>query len=100
VIALNRCNECGFIFRNPRPSAAEISAYYSGETQYDAWLGNEKAREAMWERRLRKLLRYRACGALLDAGTGTGQFLHIARSHFNVEGTEVSASAVKIAKES
>jgi SAM-dependent methyltransferase len=53
----------------------------------------------MWERRLRKLLRYRTCGALLDVGTGTGQFLHIARSHFNVEGTEVSASAVKIAKE-
>jgi hypothetical protein len=65
VIALNRCNECGFIFRNPRPSAAEISAYYSGETQYDAWLGNEKAREAMWERRLRKLLQHSACGALL-----------------------------------
>jgi hypothetical protein len=36
-LSLCRCAGCGFVFRNPRPSAAEISAYYSGETQYDAW---------------------------------------------------------------
>jgi SAM-dependent methyltransferase len=36
---------------------------------------------------------------LLDVGTGIGQFLHIARPHFSsVCGTEVSASAIEIAR--
>ena len=37
---------------------------------------------------------------LLDVGTGIGQFLHHARPHFtDVQGTEVSASAVRVAQE-
>ena len=43
--------------------------------------------------------RFKSTGALLDIGTGIGQFLHFARNHFQVEGTEVSESAINIAKE-
>lgn len=54
----------------------------------------------MWQRRLRMLLRYRVEGNLLDIGTGIGQFVHHAKPYFTqVEGTEVSHSACRIAAE-
>ena len=54
----------------------------------------------LWKRRLKKLIHFGATGALLDIGAGYGQFLHHARPFFSdVTGTEVSASAVALAKE-
>ncbi len=95
-----RCESCGFIFDSPRPSFAEISAFYSQAGKYDVWLDGERARDLLWKRRLKKLLRTGAKGRLLDIGTGYGQFLHHARSHFaEVSGTEISESAVALAKE-
>ena len=96
-ITLCECQGCGFIFRNPRPTFAEITAYYSHDAQYDTWLAAGKERDAMWRRRLRKIVCHRSGGSLLDVGTGIGQFLDVARATFTVEGTEVSASALKIA---
>ena len=95
-----RCESCGFVFDSPRPSFAEISAFYSQAGKYDVWLQKELARDMLWKRRLKKLLRAGAKGSLLDIGTGYGQFLHHARHHFaEVSGTEVSESAVALAKE-
>lgn len=94
-----RCESCGFVFDSPRPSFAEISAFYSQAGKYDAWLQKELARDMLWKRRLKKLLRAGANGSLLDIGTGYGQFLHHARPHFaEVSGTEVSESAIHLAK--
>ena len=95
-----RCESCGFLFDSPRPSFAEISAFYSQAGKYDVWLDGERARDLLWKRRLKKLLRTGAKGGLLDIGTGYGQFLHHAQSHFaEVSGTEISESAVALAKE-
>jgi 2-polyprenyl-3-methyl-5-hydroxy-6-metoxy-1,4-benzoquinol methylase len=95
-----RCDSCGYVFDSPRPSFALISAFYSQAGKYDTWLDEERARDIMWKRRLKKLSRYRSRGRLLDIGTGYGQFLHHARPFFaEVNGTEVSESAVVLAKE-
>ena len=95
-----RCESCGFVFDNPRPSFAEISAFYSQAGKYDVWLNEERARDLLWKRRLKKLLRTGAKGRLLDIGTGYGQFLHHARPFFDdLTGTEVSESGVAIANE-
>ncbi|HUK46109.1 MAG TPA: class I SAM-dependent methyltransferase [Terriglobales bacterium] len=97
---LCRCLSCGFVFDNPRPTLAEVSDFYSKPTKYDSWVDDERARDDLWERRLKKLLAYCADGNLLDIGTGIGQFLHRARPFFTeVYGTEISASGVRIAKE-
>ncbi len=54
----------------------------------------------LWKRRLKKLLPRSAGGSLLDIGAGIGQFLHHAQPMFtSVVGTEVSESAVAIAKQ-
>ena len=95
-----RCDSCGYVFDSPRPSIAQIARFYSQAGKYDSWLQQERARDLLWRRRLRKLLPHRAPGNLLDIGAGIGQFLHHARPHFTeVTGTEVSSSAVKIARE-
>jgi SAM-dependent methyltransferase len=53
----------------------------------------------LWVRRLMKMRRTARPGNLLDVGSGTGQFLHVARDYFTeVRGTEVSSSAVAIAR--
>jgi 2-polyprenyl-3-methyl-5-hydroxy-6-metoxy-1,4-benzoquinol methylase len=95
-IALCECQACAFIFRNPRPTFDEIAEHYSRGAQYESWLAAEKARDAMWRRRLRKITRHRKGGSLLDVGAGIGQFLHVAQNNFKVEGTEISKSALRI----
>jgi SAM-dependent methyltransferase len=88
------------VFDSPRPSVAEVAAFYSRPAKYDSWLQEERGRDALWKRRLRKFLRHRAEGSLLDIGAGIGQFLHHAQPLFTrVTGTEVSDSAVRIARE-
>jgi SAM-dependent methyltransferase len=94
------CEACGYFFDNPRPTLEAIVGYYSKPGKYDSWLAEETARERLWKRRLKKLLKHAIRGNLLDVGTGTGQFLNLAKPFFNhVSGTEVSQSAVNIAKE-
>jgi SAM-dependent methyltransferase len=96
----DHCASCGFVFDNPRPTLAAIAEHYSRAGQYDDWLAHIDAREAMWKRRLRKMLHWVKKGSLLDVGTGIGQFLSLARPHFSqVYGTELSESAIRTAKE-
>jgi 2-polyprenyl-3-methyl-5-hydroxy-6-metoxy-1,4-benzoquinol methylase len=96
---LSLCGDCGLVFDNPRPTAEVIAAYYNKETQYDTWVQNLEARDRLWRRRLRKMRRHKKPGSLLDVGTGIGQFLHLAREEYGpVVGTEISSSAIEIAK--
>ncbi len=98
--ALSRCTSCGYVFDNPRPTLNALVEFYSVPTKYDAWLAEEEGRVKMWQRRLKKMCATARPGNLLDVGAGIGQFLHLARPDFTeVCGTEVSSSAVAIAKE-
>ncbi len=95
-----RCDSCGYVFDSPRPSVDQVARFYSQTGKYDSWLQQEYARDLLWKRRLQKLLPHRAPGSLLDVGAGIGQFLHHAQPLFTqATGTEVSSSAVMIAKE-
>ncbi|HET9181307.1 MAG TPA: methyltransferase domain-containing protein [Candidatus Angelobacter sp.] len=97
---LCRCSACGYIFDSPRPNEQQIVAFYSEAEKYDSWLLDPAARDALWERRLNMLLPHRRPGNLLDIGTGIGQFLYHARKYFtDVAGTEISATAVRVARE-
>ena len=49
-------------------------------------------------RKLRRVLRWRDGGRLLDIGCAKGEFLNVARRHFDVQGVEVSATALKEAR--
>jgi ubiquinone/menaquinone biosynthesis C-methylase UbiE len=96
---VSRCRTCGYIFDNPRPTLQELTAFYARPTQYDSWLAELCPRERLWKRRLNKLKRTKKPGNLLDVGTGIGQFLALARgSYTEVYGTEISSTAIQIAK--
>lgn len=93
------CEPCGYVFDNPRPTLDELVRFYSQPAKYDSWLAEESARDRLWARRLKLLLPAMKPGSVLDVGAGIGQFLHLARPHFSsVHGTEVSESAIEIAR--
>lgn len=95
-----QCRTCGYVFDNPRPTLGELITFYSRKEKYDSWLKELGPRDRLWKRRLKKLQPTRKPGSLLDVGAGIGQFLFTARSSYReVYGTEVSASAVAIAKQ-
>lgn len=97
---ITRCQVCGYIFDSPRPTLEELVNFYSRPSQYDSWLAETEARDRLWKRRLSKLQSTRKAGSLLDVGTGTGQFLALAREFYtSVSGTEVSTTALRIAKQ-
>jgi len=93
------CEPCGYVFDNPRPTIEKLVAFYSQPAKYDTWLSQEQARDQLWKRRLKQVLSVGRPGSLLDVGAGIGQFLNLARPHFSsVSGTEVSESAIEIAR--
>ncbi len=94
-----QCQACGHVFENPRPTTKDIIAFYSAGDKYDFWLSQEEGRYKTGQNRLKKLQQYIKGGVLLDVGAGIGQFLDAAKTNFQVNGTEVSISAVAIAKE-
>jgi SAM-dependent methyltransferase len=94
------CEDCGYVFVSPRPDFQELQNYYSKASKYDGWLSELEARDLLWKRRLKKIKGIKRSGNLLDVGTGIGQFLHHARKEFtDVEGLEISSSAIQIARE-
>ncbi len=100
VCNIAQCQTCGYVFDNPRPTIEDLIDFYSKPGKYDSWLGEIDARNRLWRRRLNKLRSTRKPGSLLDVGTGIGQFLTLARGTYDqVYGTEVSSTAVEIAKE-
>lgn len=97
---LARCEDCGLRFDNPRPDAASISTFYSRQGQYDGWLSNLPARHELWLRRWKRLRGHLpAGGKILDVGAGIGQFLSLSGTGWEVDGTELSPVARKIASE-
>ena len=95
-----QCRTCGYVFDNPRPTLKALISFYSQPGKYDSWLEEIAPRTRLWKRRLKKLQSTRKPGSLLDVGTGIGQFLSLAKTSYReVYGTEVSATAIAIAKE-
>src|SRR5207302_3675985 len=95
------CGGCGYRFVNPRPTQAAIAAAYSDPHAYDHWLEEEEGRDRMWRKRLDLLERAGGGtrGRLLDVGAGIGTFLALARERgWEVAGTEVSQSAIRLAR--
>lgn len=95
----SKCQACNHLFDNPRPTWDSIAQFYSQNDKYDDWLQAEDLRQDLWQRRLKLVLSHQREGRLLDVGAGIGQFLNLAQKHFEVVGTEISTTALRIARE-
>lgn len=99
-IDLQRCGGCTLTLRNPQPTDSFIRAHYD---QGDSYARMEEHRAMVapnWNERLEIVRRHRPGGRLLDIGTGDGEFLRYAcDAGFVAIGTEVSTTAVRLARE-
>jgi len=87
---LCRCCGCGFIYANPRPTPAEVAAFYASE-YYDPYLEAREANEASYEATLDEIEKRTPRGRILDVGCGIGLFLAAARRRgWRVQGVEPS----------
>ncbi len=95
-----RCKNCGLVYVDPQPGRDFMKAHYS-EDYYKEWIETQMERRVpMWEKRLKKLLKYKRRGSLLDVGFGCGTFLNLAKEKgFDVSGTEISEYACQYVQE-
>ena len=89
-----KCDNCGLLFVNPRPSPAEISRYYQSEnyishsTKQAGFLNKIYAyiRKKNHVKKYKLIQSYRNSGSLIDIGCATGEFLDF----FQKKGWEVT----------
>ncbi len=103
-----RCNQCGFLFTNPRPNDEKLGDYYQS-TDYISHSETKKglvnklylmARRYTLRRKVRIVADASSGKRLLDIGCGVGAFLHEAKQNgFEVLGIEPEESARAIADE-
>lgn len=98
ALDIDACADCGFLFRNPRPSPAGIEklyreGYYTGECEYaycDERRSEGYARH-VWEKRVSVLRHFAPPGNILDVGASFGGLLRTARPFFAPHGIELSS---------
>jgi SAM-dependent methyltransferase len=95
----------GIIFQSELPTVAEMEEFNQDEYRagrYRAYYEMEQLKKKTAEWRLRYIKNYGTVGnQLLDVGCSVGFFLEVAQDFgFNVEGVELSAEAISIAKDS
>ena len=106
--AVVRCSVCGLTFLRPRPveeaalALYQDSGYYeSDETGhgYDEYLEVRQNWVRTFERRLRRISRFKPTGRVLDVGCGPGFFLEVAADWgYDAWGIDPSAYAVELAR--
>lgn len=103
-----QCRECSHIYLNPRPSRAEIGAYYpAAYAPYQPAIDDEPSLWRRLERRYATFKRIRLIqsrlkkkGRMLDVGCATGNFLAaLRRQGWEGYGVETNAGAAAYARE-
>lgn len=107
VFTINKCNNCGFLFTNPRPTKENIGKYYKSEN-YISHSNKKQGRFARAYQLVRKqnlkhkyrLLEKHTTGKkILDIGSGTGHFLaYLQSKNWNVTGIEPDAEAAEFSR--
>ena len=104
---ITSCNDCGFLFTNPRPDEEALPRYYESE----AYISHSNVKkglisslyQSVRKYTLRKkvglLTSYIKTGHALDIGCGTGEFLKsLSKSKFEVTGIEPNEGARNFAR--
>ena len=90
-----KCLNCDHMYCSPLPNKLFEQYVDIEDTEY---LRNEAQRLATAEKVTSVLSKHKTTGRLLDVGCATGDFLRVARRHYEVEGIELSKWAAGIAQ--
>lgn len=100
VFSVVSCNNCDFLFTNPRPADEHIGRYYESDkyishtnqrsglfaTMYQVFRSRALKTKLSWINR-----HMNGVGRLLDYGSGTGEFLNFCKvKGWNVQGLEIA----------
>lgn len=101
------CDNCEFLFLNPRPDAVEISKYYKSE-EYISHSNTKRGvinkvyhivRKRNHKKKYNLIQNLKNKGTLLDIGCATGEFINYCRNNgWTVAGVEPDEDAQKFAK--
>jgi len=100
---LVKCRNCGLLYINPRPTKEEISRfypekYYSVKITFLTKIIN-LINYFLKLAQIRRVIKYKKQGRLLDLGCGVGEFLgEMKRRGFEVYGVDPSSQACKLAQ--
>jgi 2-polyprenyl-3-methyl-5-hydroxy-6-metoxy-1,4-benzoquinol methylase len=91
----SKCNECEFVYVNPRPLPEEVEEIYSAHTNpfdQQEYEGLDVERDTL-ERLVKTLKKEMPSGYMLDMGCGRGDFLKVAQDHgYKVQGSDLSTT--------
>lgn len=105
---LVKCNQCSFLFTNPRPDQSEISRYYQSDEYLShsgkkaGWLGGiyNFVRTISLNRKHKLISKHLSNGTILDIGCGTGEFLNFMKGKgWQTTGVEPAGNPRKYARE-
>jgi SAM-dependent methyltransferase len=88
-LSYRRCAACGTVYVSPRPTLAQLDAYYRTSANHEYWSrvvfpASEAARrERIFRPRARRVAELADGGVLLDVGAGFGTFCEEARGAFD-----------------
>lgn len=92
----SKCQACGFVYVNPRPTPEEVEEIYTAHTNpfdQQEYEGMDVERSTLLRlvRRIKKIIPE---GRMLDMGCGRGDFLRIAKDHgYDVQGSDLSTAS-------
>ncbi len=99
---LQKCDNCGFVFTNPRPEDKSLSKYYESPDYLShhsqginpVQLVYQELRRINIRNKFSLIKKLVPCGRLLDIGCGTGEVLnYFKKKNWEVKGIEPSQSA-------
>jgi SAM-dependent methyltransferase len=106
---LVKCQRCGLVYQNPRPTLAEIGVHYPPDYESYNPEPDQKMKSRLLERavqhginkRCRFVTRRKSGGRLLDVGCATGVFLRGMANNpgWELHGVELSSHAARIARD-
>lgn len=106
--ALVKCEHCGLMYLNPRPTVDEIGAFYPQDYRnFQGAIEDEKFALLRWMRNKKMVQRRkmvekyskRKSGRILDVGCSTGLFLNeMQKNNWHAQGVEPTPSAAEYAK--
>lgn len=105
VLRAVRCEECGFVYTNPRLKQSSVRELYSREhyegrdSASGAYCLHAESTQSQYKQGLWALSKHKRNGKLLDIGCGAGYFLQVAKCRgWSVSGIEFSDFAADLAR--